>query len=399
MTSREDQSVQQDSENTSDEALTTSSDQEHTPWSQQPAREVVFSQVFPRQGSHAGKDCHNCGTELKGAYCHQCGQPSKSLIRNFPMMLWEWLEAAFDLDSRVFRSLGPLLFQPGRLSMEYIAGRRVRFVQPLRMYLLLSIAFFLLLGVQTNIADIKVTTGGDMQTARSEIQKKLEAPGLSEAKKKELKAALQDLDKLPIDSEQGKSGLRLGDKGDIHQWDPESDPITFSGMNKEQAIAFSRAIHDMGLKLEHAIMKDPKPLIKEFFSVLPQVMFVLLPLVAILLQLLYLFKHRYFIEHLVFAIHNHSFTYVMLMIMMGLSALRSVLPEAGNMAAFADWTLGALFTAIIVWMPIYYFLSLKRFYAQGFFLTSLKYILFSSIYFAMLTTAMLTAGILGLWLL
>jgi hypothetical protein len=93
--------------------------------------------------------CGNCGAELCGPYCHVCGQPIKGAIRPLASLLHDMADTLLNLDSRIFRTLLPLLLRPGFLTNEYFAGRRVRYVTPFRLYFFLSVASFLL--VQINL--------------------------------------------------------------------------------------------------------------------------------------------------------------------------------------------------------------------------------------------------------
>jgi hypothetical protein len=88
--------------------------------------------------------CLNCGTELKGPFCYFCGQPDRNFMRFFPALLRDLMEDLLDLDSRFVRTLKPLLFKPGRLTRDYMNGRRFRYAPPMRVYIFSSIAFFLL---------------------------------------------------------------------------------------------------------------------------------------------------------------------------------------------------------------------------------------------------------------
>ncbi|MFT5501991.1 MAG: hypothetical protein ACI88G_002132, partial [Woeseiaceae bacterium] len=87
--------------------------------------------------------CLNCNTALSGQYCGSCGQRSRSRL----ISIWELVQDAFgdllELDSRVWRTLIPLVTSPGKLTRDYLEGRRVRFMPPFRTYLVLSILFFL----------------------------------------------------------------------------------------------------------------------------------------------------------------------------------------------------------------------------------------------------------------
>src|SRR5688572_2115699 len=85
--------------------------------------------------------CENCGTALQGHYCHVCGQSVHSPTRHFGHALEEVLESFWHLDGRVFRTLRDLLF-PGRIARNYLDGQRVRYITPLRLFVILSLLTF-----------------------------------------------------------------------------------------------------------------------------------------------------------------------------------------------------------------------------------------------------------------
>jgi len=88
-------------------------------------------------------ECLNCGAHLRGQYCGNCGQRARGRL----ISLWELVRDAFgdlfELDSRLWRTLVPLVVRPGRLTYDYLQGRRARYMPPFRMYLVLSLLFFL----------------------------------------------------------------------------------------------------------------------------------------------------------------------------------------------------------------------------------------------------------------
>ena len=103
-------------------------------------REDQLTELLPE----ASPNCLNCGGRLRGQYCGTCGQRS----RNRLISLWELISDAFgdlfELDSRLWQTLVPLLIRPGRLTYYYLQGRRARYMPPFRMYLVLSLLFFVI---------------------------------------------------------------------------------------------------------------------------------------------------------------------------------------------------------------------------------------------------------------
>src|ERR1700674_5993427 len=87
--------------------------------------------------------CENCGAQLSGKYCAQCGQPAIDYPRSFRHVIVDVLDSFLNWDSKFIRTIGLLLWRPGWLTNQFLEGRRVRFLHPLRLYLLVSIVFFL----------------------------------------------------------------------------------------------------------------------------------------------------------------------------------------------------------------------------------------------------------------
>ena len=86
--------------------------------------------------------CENCGAQLSGRYCAQCGQAAVDYRRSFRHVIADVLDSFLNWDSKFLATIGLLIARPWRLTNEFLAGRRVRYVHPLRLYLLASILFF-----------------------------------------------------------------------------------------------------------------------------------------------------------------------------------------------------------------------------------------------------------------
>lgn len=86
--------------------------------------------------------CRNCEATLAGRWCHACGQDSRDPLRDFGALTGEFLDNVFGWDSRLGRTLRLLFGAPGALTTEFVAGRRARYLGPLRLYLIASFAFF-----------------------------------------------------------------------------------------------------------------------------------------------------------------------------------------------------------------------------------------------------------------
>ncbi len=194
-------------------------------------------------------NCANCGVTLYGRYCADCGQRRDSATPTVGHLAEETFETLTHADSRLWRTLRALLTSPGTLTREHFAGRRARYLPPIRLYLVLSVAFFLLLALdQRSAVELSSETRIDADCAALEYRGPFEGTA---------RTWLQE------------ACLRLQRQG---------------------AASFESA----------------------FLRNLPKAMFVLLPLVAAGMLLFYWRPRRLYIEHLLHLVHNHSAMYAAL---------------------------------------------------------------------------------------
>ncbi len=344
--------------------------------------------------------CMNCGTGLMGPFCYYCGQPDKNFMRFFPVLLRELLEDFLDFDSRFMRTIKPLLFKPGKLTRDYLDGKRFRYVPPLRLYIFSSIAFFFLAAIMAgNSITISTDNEGDEKVDTSIL--------IGDKEKEELHEALEGLD--PELANEIESGIleaiedAENDEDDDNSisfndepWDRETNPLIIPLVPDWVNNWVNDEIAQSPQKGEE-IEANPDLIKDKVFEMLPAMMFVLVPLVALLFKFWYLFAKKYYIEHLIFALHNHSFLFVVLLLMMLANSFAGWQEpsEEGSLTAAVN----VLNVVIWTWIPVYLFISLKRVYQQGWGLTILKYSCIGISYLALLTLATTFVALLSFVLL
>jgi len=377
----------------------------------------------PPPAAVATKPCANCGAPMHGPYCYACGQPEKGMIRQLASVMHDVLDTVFNIDSRVFRSLLPLYFRPGYLTLEYFAGRRVRYVTPFRLFFFLCIVAFFAIQIALNLGDEKFTwnhggiNGGDVNTAQTVadvekrsaaelagINKAIEAPNMPEGTIDSLKKAREKIqkraderlaylkarDEAQAKGEKPPPDPNIEDDGDIQldgkSWDPAAHPLKVSWLPDFA----NTELNDMLVRAKENIVaakKDPRRLIEAVFSRLPWTLGILMPLFAVLLKIVYIFKRRLYMEHLMVALHSHAFIFMSLLLLAILAMLRK---WATVSAPGVEWVLSLLRDAVWIWLPIYLFLMQKRVYRQGWFMTTIKYSIIGICY-----TVIITFGIVG----
>ncbi|MGH8378866.1 MAG: DUF4286 family protein [Gammaproteobacteria bacterium] len=309
-------------------------------------RELVLSQDAAAALAQPVLRCLNCNASLNGKFCSECGQPSHTYAAPLRADIEDFFGNHVGFDTKFFRSIGPLLFRPGFLSREYSAGRRVRYINPLRLYFFSSLLFFFIAWTYANPQFMRFDdTGQNVKSShtltQSERQKIQNNPYLSDKQK----------------------GLIIGSAQSVPQG------IAVSGAGNDNNVNFSM----FGKQINMTKTEFTAKITHAFETSLPKLMFVFLPLVALLLKLFYIRSRRYYMEHLVFTLHNHAFVFVAMIFMV----LANILTKhAGWLTAPAHY-----FNVIVGWyMAIYIFLAMRFYYRQSFFKTLFKYLLLGFIY-------------------
>lgn len=298
----------------------------------------------PEQSAH----CLNCGTPLAGKFCAECGQQNHTYSAPLRGVVEDFFGNHFGFDTKFFHSILPLLFRPGYLSREYSAGRRVRYINPLRLYIFSSLLFFFVAWAFVSPHLMRIEGADSTRSlTQSERQKIQDIPYLSATQKQRILNSAREKAQAkaaPADHEEDMTGTIFGRQ---------------FNMNREEFR--TRFIH-------------------AFESNLPKLMFVFLPLVALLLKLFYIRSKRYYMEHLIFTLHNHAFVFVaMLFILL-----------AGILSAHFSWLNLPVhyFKVIVGWyIVVYVFLAMLFYYRQSFLKTLVKFLLIGLIYWMTLVFA------------
>ncbi|MBC8478227.1 DUF3667 domain-containing protein [bacterium] len=290
--------------------------------------------------------CLNCDTEVGDAkFCPQCGQLNSDRKISLRRLFGDFIGDYFSFDSRILHSLRPLLLKPGFLTHEYLAGRRTRYILPLRFYIFTAALLFLVLSlrsVSSIIEEDLVISLDDSTTAA------VDTSGSS--------FSLSLPFKSPEDS--GTSEDQVPVTGESIEDDPGGFDIS---LNKTDSSAHHTFFERKIAYLESLGEKGGGVLGKELLTQLPRILFLLLPLFAMILKLLYLRRRIYFVEHLVFALHFHIFVFLLLILI-------ALLPY--KYIVFALLTGGA----------VYLFQSLRLVYQQSKVVTAVKFVLLFVLY-------------------
>src|SRR6266498_3786858 len=143
--------------------------------------------------------CENCGAQLQGGHwCGQCGQAAVDYRRSFRHVVADVLESFLNWDSKFFTTIALLILKPWRLTNEFLAGKRVRYVNPLRLYLLASILFFFAVNYGAKGINFDASKLGPKD--RADLEAELKKEDLPPVAREKLEALLRDSSPSPAPS-------------------------------------------------------------------------------------------------------------------------------------------------------------------------------------------------------
>src|SRR6266498_1017545 len=330
--------------------------------------------------------CENCGAPLTGHYCAQCGQAAVDYRRSFRHVIADVLESFLNWDSKFFTTIALLILKPWRLTNEFLAGKRVRYVNPLRLYLLASILFFF--AVNYGAKDLRLQPGKLSPKDRAELEADLKKGDLPPAAREQLEALLLEspspssspqttspspATNFPSPSPPAGTDNQRQEYGKIG----ERPFVVFDGTKSSSPFerwVEGRAKEKMG---EHGTKMGL--FIATLFSNLPYMMLCCIPLFAFVLKILYLRRHIFYIDHLIYALHIHTFAYTgIMLIVLATIGLNRTTP-----GPIAGWIIALLWIAFVVQI----FLSIRRVYRQGWFISIFKFLFGGFVYLIVLVVA------------
>jgi len=336
--------------------------------------------------------CPNCGKPMIGAFCAVCGQPHDINRRSVWGLIKVLVEDIASFDSRIMRTSWALVARPGELASAFREGRTQRYLPALRLYLFVSLIFFLVLGA-TNLALIQLVVvasptkitwiNGQAYVANpaydkddSDAQFMPKMIKMDNAKAKSPGGHYSYSTKIYFFAPIGayhtdltpEAIQRLHDADvdvDVGDKPPAGKPMTPDQVKKIKAVKvkvkaakswIEQHLYD-GLQ---RLVKDPAALNSSLTTWIPRILFLLMPLYAMLLALFYIRQRKkfFFVDHLIFSLMIHTFGFVLLLLAAGAAQL---LP--GPTVAWGALIVAGLYTLI----------ATRNFYHQNWFWTVVKF--------------------------
>lgn len=304
------------------------------------------------------KTCKNCSAEIIGEYCHSCGQRYHDHKLSFGELAFEFLSDFLHFDSRFFKTVLPLLFLPGKLTRQYNAGKQKSQFHPIRLYLFSSFLYFLVFFAlnnpfsETSHTDLQKesSTGiADTTLADTEVERRK----FVEIKNSRTNFAIT----VPSNID---SVLKQRVTPEAYKKDQASKPK----VDRDGLFVRMLTVRLLEVNLEGEVGKKEylMKVVEGFLHNIPKMMFILLPVFALFLKLLYFRKKQfYYVDHAILSLHFFSFIFLLLTLSsFGLDRLFDTM----------------IFTGLsVIWIIIYLYIAMKRLYSQGWFRTLVKLLL------------------------
>ncbi|HEY0896832.1 MAG TPA: DUF3667 domain-containing protein, partial [Sphingobacteriaceae bacterium] len=282
----------------------------------------------------AEKNCLNCGYEVDQKYCSNCGQPNVELREPFWHFIGHSISHYFHFDSKFFHTLRPLLTEPGRLTLEYLAGKRMTYLHPVSMYIFVSIVYFLVVPPLSQsrdeddepvrnetamVADSAASTGDEIRREMgvnddgsilskgfNALDREIQTEHFRKLSTAQQKAFLDSIEKDPASKSDSLRNhiTRLQRIYTIGQ-----DSTYESYLKRQNSLPADKQDNWLEKKLKkREIVIEQRTnenwsIKKEVQKYNPKLYFLLMPLFAFFLMLNFRKNRKYYIEHLIFTIH------------------------------------------------------------------------------------------------
>ncbi len=356
---------------------------------------------------YRGSECLNCGVPLDviDRYCHNCGQINTNKRLSLKDFFNEFFASIFSYDSRLRHTIIALLFKPGKISKEYTQGKRVKYANPFRFYLSVSIIFFIINGLFIDFDGFRTEIEGQVNVGKdaiSEIKENIKMDdslkqkindqivatnGISESDKKEISEGISKIEELPLLNNKStkpkevtyysqeqidsisffKRGFKLWSMYEDY-YDKTEEKSTYRALSelKHEKNQYNKYIYHRVLKTKSIEENYGQEFFEFIFNKLPFIIFFFLPFFALSIWLLYIRRPFNYMEHLVFIFHTQT----MFFIVIGFSILIAKITNTS-----------ALFGIAMLVFLFYLYKAMRKFYNQGRIKTIVKFLLVNVLFF------------------
>ncbi|MXV50528.1 DUF3667 domain-containing protein [Pedobacter sp. HMF7647] len=325
-------------------------------------------------------NCLNCERHVDEHYCSRCGQPNLELKESFWHFIGHSIGHYFHFDNKFFQTLKPLLIKPGQVTLDYLAGKRARYINPVSMYILVSIVYFLVVysPEKHEKDDDKVVTKNE-QTAGKEVNNAMRQIGLTNStltakaqqaiRKGYNKSSFRDLsferqtlvlDSLNQEYKKNKADSVKETLESFTQIHDDRNDSTYEAylVRQKKLPILNRDGWYVRMMRKREIEYDgvkAAAISEQLEHYRPKQYFLLMPLLALFIMWNFRKNHIYYLDHLIFTVHGMTVFFLI-----------SILTQPLKKYVFGeDSFLGTIISlGVIIWLFWYGYQALKIFYQR-----------------------------------
>jgi hypothetical protein len=341
------------------------------------------------------KTCLNCGFTVEERYCSRCGQENLEPKESVGHLIRHFFEDITHFDGKFFVTVKDLIIRPGFLTREYVAGKRVSYLNPIRMYIFISAVFFVVAfaGKEKEAAASRDDGGHSVNLYRQQLADSLRSVVKTDSLHRSFNGAMAArLDTTEKEKPHDESvNLSMNNAGKViidmtenkYKTVREFDSVQRRLSDTAREKGFGRWLtrYTVRQKEKHG-GRSVMHVEVDVSHDIPKIMFVLLPLFALYVSWFYSRKQYYYVNHAIFTVHYHCFIFLLFLVLMGLDKL---IP--------GDWA-GIILTMLSPILAfIYLVAALHGMYRQSFWLCLGKAMVISLLYFITISLANMLLGI------
>ncbi len=322
---------------------------------------------------YRGNECLNCSVPLDviDRYCHNCGQANTTKKLSLKDFFNEYFSSIFSYDSRLRHTMVALLFKPGLISKEYIEGKRIKYANPFRFYLSISIIFFIINGLFIDFDRMSYQMNKKSNftlTQPTSTSNIIDSFSLTEQKNPNIK--LPDYySETQLDSMSNLTsfGQRFRTYTRYYEKTNELSPENALDSLKHKKSWLNKYLYKRGVKT-NMLNHNPIELLEYLFNKLPLIIFFFLPFFALAIWLVYIRKSFTYMEHLIFTFHTQTVFFILI----GIAFLIDEITKNET----------AITIAMFIFLA-YLYLAMRKFYQQGIIKTILKFLMVNLFFFTL----------------
>lgn len=319
------------------------------------------------------KTCLNCNYTVKERFCPNCGQENTETRKSFYHIFSHFFKDFTHYDNAFWRTIYNLLFKPAALSRAFMSGKRLYYLDPIRLYIFISFITFFIISVFPNkIEDIK-TSSKEKSVSQTNI------PSIDSLRIEE--RGIDGLTKIGVISQENNDTIKkllketkeINSKGIINLGFKninELDSLQKNGADNIEVNSAKNYVLKKWLTIEEELTEEEifERFSDSFSHNLPKVLFIYMPIFAFILWLFNNKKKYYYFDHAIFTLHYFSFLLIMILVIFFIDKLKPLL----SMSPVLGWVHFSLKTLGILFMFYYFFPAHRLFYGDKFFLSFIK---------------------------